>query len=330
MLTGGFLLSGCLNRDDCPAIRRAVTYLQPFYIAGATGSGKSALALALAQRVGGEIVNADAFQLYRQLDICTAKPSLEERSLCPHHLFDVLALSESCDAAFYTELARPVIEDILKRGRLPIVVGGSGLYLKALTHGLANVPSDESMRLQLAELTAAERVEWLLVRDPTVAATMNLKNDRYVSRALEICLLTGQPQSELRQSWKDLQPAFDGICLKWDRETLNARLDRRVLAMVEAGLVNEIASLGEFTGTAVKAIGVRDVQRHLACECSLEEAIAAIQMSTRRYAKRQRSWFRRETGFKIVEMREDKTPVELADEVLEVFPHLNAASAGFS
>jgi len=267
-------------------------------------------------------VNADAFQLYRRLNICTAKPSAEERAWCPHHLFDVLDLNESCDAARYAEMAKPVIAEIISRRRRPVIVGGSGLYLKALTHGLASLPSDEALRQQLSFSTPEERVARLVELDPAGAAVMNLKNDRYVSRALEICLLTGRPQSELRKTWQGVEPAFDGVWLLWDREKLKARLDQRVLGMIEAGLVQEIADLRDLSDTASKAIGVREIQKHLVGECTLEEAVADIQLSTRRYAKRQRSWFRRETGFKIFEMDEDKRPDTLLEEVLKAFPHM--------
>ena len=213
---------------------------EAIYLVGPTGSGKSALALEIAERIGGEIVNADAFQLYRGLDICTAKPSREDRQRVPHHLFDVLSPDEICDAQFYSELARPVIADIISRGRVPIVVGGSGLYVKALTHGLSNLPSDAALRIKLANLTAQERIDWLLLRDPAAQHTVSLENDRYVTRALEICLLTNQPQSELRRAWIENKPHFLGARLLWERSVLCKRIDARVEQMIAAGLVNEI------------------------------------------------------------------------------------------
>jgi tRNA dimethylallyltransferase len=278
---------------------------QSIYLVGPTASGKSTLALALAEVLGGEIVNVDAFQLYQGLNICTAKPSVFERQQVPHHLYDVLAPTELSDAAFYAELARPVIADIMARSRVPIIVGGSGLYVKALTHGLSDLPSDEALRQRLSHLTPAERVSWLLSRDPEAETLVNLKNDRYVSRALEICLLTGQPQSSLRRAWQEQQPEFLGLCLVWQKEALDARINERVLKMLEAGLIEEIAALGELSATAEKAIGVRQIRRHFAGELSLSEATAEIQAVTRQYAKRQRNWFRRETGFQRLLMSED-------------------------
>lgn len=284
--------------------------------------------MALADRLGGEIVNADAFQLYRGLDICTAKPSAGDLARVPHHLYSVLSLGELCDAQFFCDLARPVIADILARGKVPLIVGGSGLYVKALTHGLSPLPSDEALRQKLSELTPLERVEWLLSRDPEAQKTVNLKNDRYVSRALEICLLTGEPQSKLRQAWSQAgtQPDFRGVRLVWDRPALDERINRRVLGMMAAGLVDEVAHAAMLSSTAGKAIGVREVQRHLAGEATLQETIAAIQLATRQYARRQDKWFRREKGFGVVGMREGMG----GEEVWEVMKSALAGEIGMT
>ena len=219
----------------------SVLSLPAFYLCGPTASGKSSVAIALAQRIGGEIINADAFQLYQGLDLCTAKPSLEDRALVLHHLFDVLDPVQACDAQHYHDLALPMVEKVLSRQRWPIIVGGSGLYVKALTHGLANLPKgDAALRAQLDQMTAAERVAELLRRDPAAAGNVPLNNDRYVSRALEICLITGQPQSTLRQQWQQNQPTFLGALLERDRDDLYQRINARVLSMIEAGVVEEV------------------------------------------------------------------------------------------
>ena len=297
------------KNHPCPPLN--TTTPQPFYVVGPTGSGKSALAIALANQWGGEIVNADAFQLYRGLDICTAKPTASESALAPHHLYGVLAPTELCDAAFFAELAKPVIADIASRGAVPIVVGGSGLYIKALTHGLSALPSDEGLRRRLSHLTTGERVAWLLARDPHASTTVNLKNDRYVTRALEICLLTGKRQSDLRRAWQDRVPEYNGIQLAWERDALHHRINQRVHAMVAAGLVDEIRKAVELSATAEKAIGVREVRDHLRGRLSLEEAVAAIQLASRQYAQRQVKWFRREKGFVPVEIMEGVALKEL-------------------
>jgi tRNA dimethylallyltransferase len=291
---------------------------QPFYVVGPTGSGKSALAILLANKWGGEIVNADAFQLYKGLDICTAKPTAAECAMAPHHLYGVLSPAELCDAAFYAELAKPMIADIASRGAVPIVVGGSGLYVKALTHGLSPLPSDEALRWKLSHLTHGERVAWLLARDPHASETVNLKNDRYVTRALEICLLTGKKQSELRKAWKDRVPDYHGIRLAWDRDVLHERINHRVHAMVAAGLVEEIRKATELSATAEKAIGVQEIREHLKGRLSLKEAIAAIQLATRQYAQRQVKWFRREKGFIPVEIEQGVPVEELVEKAEEV------------
>lgn len=294
-----------------------------FYLCGATASGKSAVAVQLALKTGGEIVNADAFQLYRKLDICSAKPSVEERSRVAHHLFDVLDPSESWDAQRFRELALPVIEAIAARGAWPIVVGGSGLYLKALTHGLSPLPkADAELRTRLAQLTAEERVAELLKVDPEAESNVPMKNDRYVSRALEICWLTGRPQSELRGEWLTAEPAFLGAQVVRDRQDLYQRINDRVHGMMGAGLVREIAALGELSPTAEKAIGIREIRRHLNEGFPLEAALEAIQQASRRYAKRQVTWFKRERGFQTICLSPDSAASMAADRIIELFPCL--------
>lgn len=267
-------------------------------LAGPTASGKSTLGLLLAQKWNGEIVNADAFQLYEGLDICTAKPSPADQALIPHHLYGILTRSETCDAARYVQLVRPVLEDIKSRGKLPILVGGSGLYIKALTHGLSDLPRDEALRENLASRSLDNKVEELLKLDPEAPSNVNLKNDRYVSRALEICLLTGQAQSKLRQEWENHHPPFTGILLEWERDDLAHRIEKRTELMFEQGVVQEIADSAEnLSVTADKAIGVKEIRAYLRGETSLDQARELLTIATRQYAKRQRTWFRREKGF---------------------------------
>ena len=268
----------------------------PFFLTGPTASGKSAVAVLLAERLGGEIVNADAFQLYEGMDLLTAKPGPAELARVPHHLYSVLPAGELCDAQRYRELALPVLADIAARGRTPIVVGGSGLYLKALSHGLAELPpADPVLRAELATWSLETKRSKLLELDPDAAANVPLANPRYVERALEICLLTGQPQSQLRQTFAHVQPLGSGVTLDLPRAELHGRIRRRLLAMVDAGLLDEVRALSEIGPTAARAIGLRELRAHLAGELSLEEALAAMETATRRYAKRQLTWFRRET-----------------------------------
>jgi len=271
------------------------------FIVGPTASGKSALALAMAERIGGEIVNADAFQLYAGMDILTAKPPSADLARVPHHLYGVLPLSETCDAQRYHSLAMPLIQEIASRGRVPIVVGGSGLYIKALTHGLSPLPAaSPELRERLRHFSSAEKIAWLILRDPEAETTVNLRNPRYVERALEICLLTGQPQSALRSSFVQNEPQVNGVILEWNRATLYERINQRTLAMFEAGLIAEVAALEGLSPTAEKAIGIREVRAHLAGSTPLDETISAIQQATRHYAKRQITWFRRERCFQTI------------------------------
>lgn len=286
-------------------------------ITGPTASGKSALALDLAQRLDGEIVNADAFQLYAGLDILTAKPPPEDLARVPHHLYSVLPLTERCDAQRYHDLALPVIHDIAARGRVPIVVGGSGLYVKALTHGLAPLPQgDEAMRAELRARPLDDKVQHLLALDPDAATTVNLQNPRYVERALEICLLTGRPQSALRQTFAQQTAQGRGIALCWPRAALCARIDARTRQMFARGIIAEVAALGELSATAEKAIGIREIRAHLAGTATQEETITAMQTATRQYAKRQATWFRRETCLRPLALDETTSPAAALENAL--------------
>lgn len=295
--------------------------LPPFYLTGPTASGKSSLALALAEKIGGEIVNADAFQLYRGMDILSAKPPPAERTRVPHHLYDLLPLTESCDAQRYRDMAMPVIAQIQERGSLPIVVGGSGLYIKALSHGLAQLPPrDDALRQRLAQLTLEEKVARLLSLDPHAAENVPLQNPRYVDRALEICLLTNQPQSALRQTFSQKEPWGCGVVLHWQRETLYERINQRVLDMLAAGLLDEVRALPQQVENAGKAIGWREMRAHLAGETTLDDAVAAMQQATRRYAKRQTTWFKREPWLQTICLDSQATAESALNLLLARFP----------
>ncbi len=282
------------------------------------------MAVELAEKIGGEIVNADAFQLYTGLDILTAKPTQAERARVPHHLYDVLPLTEACDAQRYHHLALPIIQEISERGRVPIVVGGSGLYIKALTHGLSPLPEgDPVLRARLASLPLEEKVAQLLSLDPAAATTVPLQNPRYVERALEICLLAGRPQSELRQGFETQQVSAQGVFLEWEREKLYQRINQRVLSMMESGLVEEVAALETAASkTAEKAIGVREARAFLEGQISREECVASIQQNTRHYAKRQCTWFRREKWLQTICLPFEPTAEYLPDFILSCFPCL--------
>jgi tRNA dimethylallyltransferase len=273
-------------------------------IVGPTGSGKSALALAVAREVHGEIVNCDSLQLYRGFDIGTAKTPVSERSVVPHHLFDVLTPEQSYSAGEYAPAARNVIEDITRRGHIPVVVGGSGFYLRALVQGLPPLPArDEDLRSRLLarESKRPGSLHRLLRRlEPAAAVRIHSNDTQKTLRALEIRLLTkvampppaeGQPLKGYRVIEIGLNP---------DREALKQRLDARTLAMFDSGLVEEVQGLLASGATGrekpFESLGYKQALQYLRGECTRERAVETTQIETRQYAKRQLTWFRRDPG----------------------------------
>ena len=270
-----------------------------FYICGPTASGKTALALEMAVRLDGEIVNADAFQLYRGLEIISAAPSAEEKSMIPHHLFSVLAPTDSSDAGTYMRLAKPVIEEIQSRGKTPIITGGSGLYLKFLTHGPAPLPTgDARLRAELDARPLDDLVAELLDLDPREHSRTALENRRFVSRAIEICLLTGQKASDLRDGWEkqtaEISSHLRGLVIQRARPDLHARIATRTQAMLHSGAIDEVAALDQVSTNCEKAIGFREIRSLLVGEIDRATCEELITTATRQYAKRQETWFRRE------------------------------------
>lgn len=273
-------------------------------IVGATGTGKSELSLDLAERLAdagtpAEIVNADAMQLYRGMDIGTAKLARGERRGIPHHLIDVLAPTEEASVARYQVEARAAIDDILTRGRVPILVGGSGLYVSSVLYDFRFPGTDDSIRsrleTELAEHGAGALFERLRERDPAAATAIGPHNGRRIVRALEVIELTGEPfGSGLPEESGTWRPNVT-IGLRLDRERLVPRLDARVERMWASGLVNEVARLRSagFGATAARAIGYAQALAQLDGGLDEAAAIAQTQTLTRRYARRQVSWFSR-------------------------------------
>jgi tRNA dimethylallyltransferase len=253
----------------------------------------------MAEKLDGEIVNADAFQLYRGLETVSAAPSAEERALIPHHLYGVLEPTVAADAGSYMRMARPVIEEIQRRGKTPIITGGSGLYLKFLTHGPAPLPTgDAELRAALDARPLDELVAELTRLDPAEAARTALQNRRFVSRALEICLLTGQKASDLRDQWetqtREISASLQGLVIQRTRPDLHARIAARTRTMLEGGAVEEVAELREVSANCEKAIGFREIRALIAGEIDRATCEELINAATRQYAKRQETWFRRE------------------------------------
>lgn len=289
----------------------------PLYLSGQTGSGKTAVALALAEQIGPvEIINADAYQVYSGLEILTAAPSEEDQEIVPHHLFGILDTGSECDAAAFSDLARAKIAEVATRAT-PLVVGGSGLYLKAITHGLAPTPpGNPELREKLDQHPLEELIAQYRKLDPVGAKKTNLANRRYVTRNLEICILSGRPASEIKSEWQDNQPDINAVYLKREREDIYARINRRTERMFEEGVVEEIAALEELSPTAAKAIGIEEIKALIAGQMDRQSCIETIQKKTRHYAKRQATWFRREAAFRSIEVAADDEAVAVADTIL--------------
>ena len=275
-------------------------------ITGPTATGKTALGVEAALAFGGEVVSADSMQIYRGMDIGTAKPTREEMRGVRHHLLDVADPREDFSAARYVELASAAVEDIRSRGRLPIVVGGTGLYIDGLLRGTEYAaPADPALR---AELEAEyDRVggdafrEKLRAVDPARAERLHPGDKKRLVRAMEIYLLTGETITAHDERSKAAKPRYSAMKLALDfreREKLYARIDRRAAEMFDRGLVDEVRGLLDagvpLDGTAMQAIGYKEVAAHLRGERSLEEAIELVQRRSRQYAKRQLTWLRRD------------------------------------
>ena len=274
-------------------------------IAGPTASGKTALSIRLAQEHGCEIICMDSMQLYRRMDIGTAKPTPAERAAVPHHMVDVAEPTEAFSVARYQEMAEACVRDIQARGKRALFVGGTGLYLRALRHPMAmgDVAADEGIRAELQALSeqpgGREKLHAMLAQvDAETAARLPVGDVRRVIRALEVWRLTGIPFS--RQPQREQTPAFRYrvASLNMDRAKLYERVERRVDAMLREGLVEEVRGLLDSgvppEAQAMKGLGYKELVPYLRGECSLEAAVDKMKKGTRHYAKRQLTWMRRE------------------------------------
>jgi tRNA dimethylallyltransferase len=267
-------------------------------VVGPTATGKSDLAIALAQRLGGEVVGADASQLYRGMDIGTAKVPLEERHGIPHHQLDVLEVTQEASVAGYQRHARADIDTVLARGALPVVAGGSGLYVRAALDRLEIPPTDPEVRAGLQERLDREGVAVLLVElraaDPRAAEAIEPNNGRRVVRALEVIALTGRPFSATMPTREFVRPTVL-VGLRVPREVLDARVDQRARRMFDAGLLDEtraLVALGLREGrTASRAVGYAQALAVLDRTATVEDAVADTALRTRRLVRRQESWF---------------------------------------
>ena len=307
---------------------RGVKSTPPIVIAGPTGTGKSELALRIAEAAGGEIVNYDSVQIYRGFDIGSAKPSAEVRATVPHHLFDVIDADEEFNAADYARMARTVCEEIASRGKRAILVGGTFFYLRALLHGLPEMPGrDPALRARIRRIAERPRGNerlhrWLSKIDPQSGRRIAPADRHRVERALEVWLISGKPISEWERPGADTgnEMAATKIGLRMERRALVDRLERRVDAMYAAGLIDETRGLlSKYPRTArpFGAIGYAEAVAVVMGETDVSAAIAETKRRTRAYAKRQVTWLRAERNVQWIEVATAGQTFAAAMRVLE-------------
>ena len=294
--------------------------MNPVLIAGPTASGKSDLALALAERIGGEIVSVDSMQVYRGLDVGTAKPTDAERRRVPHHLLDVVPLDDTYDAARFVADATAAISGIVERGRVPILCGGTGLYFNAWLNGLGSAPApDPVLRSELESLSTEVLLDELARRDWETFDAIDLRNRRRIVRAVEVIRITGRPFSAQRASWPERAPTMAGRAFGIRRPApmLVERIHRRVDRMFEAGLVEETRRLLELglerNRVAMQAIGYRQVVEHLQGARGFRDTVELVKSRTRQFAKRQRTWFEGQMDLEWLEIPSEVDAATLGD-----------------
>ena len=286
-------------------------------VAGPTASGKTRLAIDIAKSVNGEIVNADSMQIYKYMNIGSAKPTLEEQSEAKHHLIDFLEPDEEFSVADYTELAHKIIAEIASRGKIPIMCGGTGLYINSVVNDITfgEIETDYKLREELNELAKQHSSQYLLdilkEFDPVSAQRLHPGNLRRIVRAIEFYRTTGIPISEHQEMTKQKESRYEPLilCVKWDREVLYDRINKRVDIMLNDGLLDEVKCLMEMGYTkelnSMKGIGYKEVIDYFEGNMSLEDTVNLIKQSSRRYAKRQLTWFRRDKRIHWLDANED-------------------------
>ena len=302
---------------------------QVLFLAGPTAVGKSAIAFSLARRIQGEIISVDSMQVYRGLDVGTAKPTRAEQTLVPHHVVDILDVTEAFDAAAWARKAEAAADEIRSRGRPAIFCGGTGLYFQAILEGLGEAPaSDPAVRHEIEQTPLSDLLEELRQKDPQLYDQMDRQNPRRVVRAVEVIRLSGQAYSAQRATWRGgnrgsesgpakQTPGARFFALERAREDLCRRIEQRVDAMFERGLVEEtkrlLAQGLAQNRTASQAIGYRQVIEHLRSDRSLEETIALIKQRTWQLARRQLNWFRNQMKFEWIMLDPMENPETVAE-----------------
>ncbi len=304
-------------------------------ICGPTASGKTALSVELAKELDAEIISADSMQIYKGMDIATAKPSLAERDGIPHHLMDFLDPCEAFSVADYVRLARERIEDIASRGKLPMIVGGTGLYISSLINNIQFEESecDYAYREELRQLAAQKGngclMDMLREIDPETAANLHENNQSRVIRALEVYKITGKTMSQLQKESRTIPSPYEPcmIALDYDRSQLYDRINRRVDIMLDSGLLDEAREfyLREDYPTAAQAIGYKELLPFLRGEEELETCVERLKQETRKYAKRQLTWFRRDNRINWIKVTDDtdsREILEIAKKSIKMYGNL--------
>jgi tRNA dimethylallyltransferase len=296
--------------------------LAPIFLAGPTAVGKSEVALRLAEAVGGEIISVDSMQVYRGMDIGTAKPSLEQRTRVPHHLLDVVEVSESFDAARFCTLAREAEQAIRSRNRVPVFCGGTGLYFKAYLGGLGQAPpGDPILRAELEAMPLPDLLRELERRDPQTFQSIDRHNPRRVIRAVEVIRLTGAPRSVQQADWSGVVASRRFFALSREPGDLRRRIEVRVDGMFAGGLVGEVEALLrrglDHNRTALQALGYRQTLEHLEGKRSLQETVALVKIRTWQFARRQMTWFRRQLRPEWIPVSVDEPPAQTAARIIQ-------------
>lgn len=292
-------------------------------IAGPTASGKTALAVALAKETGGEVVSCDSMQIYKRMNIGTAKPTEEEMEGIPHHMLSVAEPDEDFSVSRYCEMTTPIVEDILSRGKTAIIAGGTGLYMDALIRGNSFAPYPSTGRRQeLEQLADTEGIEAVLCQlrqvDPESAERLHPGDKKRIIRAMEVYLETGTTITEHNRKTQELPDRFSPLWFALEdenRSDLYARIDSRVLKMLNMGLIPEIQELLDSgvpeKATAMQAIGYKEFVDALQGRCTMEEATTLVQQASRHYAKRQLTWFRRNPAMHWLRRKPGDTTAEI-------------------
>jgi len=326
-----------MNSSDLPRTEAGLeadakpSFLDCWFLTGATASGKTGVGIELAQQLDAEIISLDSMALYREMDIGTAKPTPQERASVPHHLLDILSPRDEFSVSNYLEAARRTMTEIRGRGREVLFVGGTPLYLKALLRGIfQGPPADWEFRRAVEEELQQAGLPALYARlqqvDPLSAAKLHPHDKRRIIRALEVHRATGRPISHLQTQFDEGRPAESCrvFVLLWPRDVLHRRINERVDAMFAAGFVEEVRGLlqrhGALSRTALQAVGYREVMAHLQGQKDLAATVEAVKARTRQFARHQETWFRGLSECRFVHLEEGVSDQEVALRILQTLP----------